>query len=91
MYKRQVLEGSNNGNRFIARNIQRAYELGPAGGVAFLDPYGETQRPKWQEYKNAMGRLPLSAAEHDAMLAAAQAMFRAIGAISTELHAATSV
>jgi heme oxygenase len=85
-----VVEGSNNGNRHIARNLIRAYELPPGKGIAFLDPYGEEQRPKWQQYKDALGKLPISLQESDVMLASAQEMFRGIGRISSELHAATS-
>lgn len=82
-----VLEGSNNGNHFIAKNIRKAYSLDGAG-ARFLDPYGDMQRPRWAEYKQALGGVPLTEAESDAMLAAAQDMFRAIGRISEELDAA---
>jgi len=81
-----VLEGSNNGNHFIARNIRKAYRLDGAG-ARFLDPYGDLQRPRWMEYKEALGALPLSDEESNALLAAAQAMFQAISRISAELHA----
>ena len=57
-------------------------------GACFLDPYGEAQRPRWAEYKQALGSLNLTEAESDALLAAAQDMFRAIGRISEELDAA---
>lgn len=81
-----VLEGSNNGNHFIAKNIRKAYALDGAG-ASFLDPYGEMQRPRWAEYKQDLGAVSLTDAEADAMVAAAQDMFRAIGRISEELDA----
>jgi len=81
-----VLEGSNNGNHFIAKNIRKAYDLDGVG-ARFLDPYGEAQRPRWAEYKQALGAVALTEAEADAVLAAAQDMFRAIGRISEELDA----
>jgi heme oxygenase len=80
-----VLEGSNNGNHFIAKNIRKAYGLTEAG-TRFLDPYGDAQRQRWAEYKQAMSELDLTADECDTMLAAAQDMFRAIGQISEALH-----
>jgi len=82
-----VLEGSNNGNHFIAKNVRKAYGLDQAG-TRFLDPYGEAQRPRWAEYKQALGAVKLTDDESDRMLAAAQQMFRAIGRISQELDAA---
>jgi heme oxygenase len=82
-----VLEGSNNGNHYIAKNIRKAYDLDDAG-ARFLDPYGEGQRSRWAEYKQALGAVNLTEAESDALLAAAQEMFRAIGRISQELDAA---
>ena len=35
-----VLEGSNNGSRFIARGLMPAYGMAPGPGLRYLDPYG---------------------------------------------------
>ncbi len=81
-----VLEGSNNGNHFIARNIRRAYEL-DAVGASFMDPYGEQQRTEWAAYKGRLMELELSAPESDALVEAATLMFQGIGRMSTALNA----
>lgn len=49
-----VLEGSNNGGRFIAMGIRKVYNLEPGKGDRYLDPYGEAQRGKWAEFKADM-------------------------------------
>ena len=79
-----VLEGSNNGSKFIARNIRRAYDLGDRG-VRALDPYGSDQRQKWLDYKIRMGELKLSQDNSDAIVEAAKHMFKFLGNVSSEL------
>ncbi len=85
-----VLEGSNNGNRFIVRAVRKALDLSEGHGDRYLDPYGESQREKWAAFKREMDAATWSAGEADALVAAAKAMFSGIGAISADLHAATS-
>ena len=59
-----VLEGSTNGSKFIARKVRPAYELPATGeGSAYLDPYGDVQPARWQEFKAAMDALNLPAAD----------------------------
>lgn len=77
-----VLEGANNGNRFIARTLQKTYDLTNGEGSRYLDPYGETQREVWQAYKVAMGNLSFTSEEADALVASAKAMFSGIYDIS---------
>ena len=77
-----VLEGSMNGNRFIARAL--APRL-PAPATAYLDPYGESQRSVWQAYRERMNALPWDTARADAVVAAARELFRRIGALSDEI------
>ncbi len=79
-----VLEGSNNGSKFISRNIRRAYDLEDRG-VRTLDPYGSDQRQRWLEYKTRMGDLTLSKSDSDAIVEAAQLMFKTMGLISADL------
>lgn len=80
-----VMEGSNNGNKFIARALAQAYRLPAGKGLKYLDPYGDQQRPFWMQFKTDMDAQSFTADERQRMLAAADSMFAAIGAISTEL------
>jgi len=82
-----VLEGSNNGSRFIAKAIRRAIGLEGTQGTRYLDPYGEEQPARWKAFKVAFDLLPLTADERLAIVEAAREMFDAIGRISTELEA----
>lgn len=77
-----VLEGSMNGNRFIAKAVGRSIQP-PA--VAYLDPYGEEQRPSWQAYRERMNAEAFEPAQAEAIVAAAEAMFSGIGELSDEL------
>jgi heme oxygenase len=79
---RYVLEGSNNGNRFIARAIRKAL---PGAPTRYLDPYGENQRPLWARFKADMEAVGFTPAEQDQIVLAAQEMFAAVGALSCEL------
>lgn len=80
-----VLEGSNNGSKFIARNVARAYGLQPGRGLAYLDPYGDQQRDVWQQYKQDMASLNLTGEQTEAVVEAARQMFEAIASMSSEL------
>lgn len=80
-----VLEGSNNGNTFIARGIRKAYELTDKDGTCYLDPYGDQQRAMWMQYKQAMAGLSLSEAQSDLIVESAKTLFRSIGQLSGEL------
>ncbi|GAB4514654.1 MAG: hypothetical protein Tsb0013_19070 [Phycisphaerales bacterium] len=80
-----VLEGSMNGNAFIARAVGRVYELKPNAGLAYLHSYGETQRPKWASFKERMNALEFDPAEREGLVERAQGVFRAIKGIADEL------
>ncbi len=84
-----VLEGSNNGNRFIAERLRKTLGLA-GGGLRYLDPYGEEQRAKWAQFKAEMNSLPFSGGDADSMVAAAQEMFDRVAGISRELVAGSS-
>lgn len=81
-----VLEGSNNGGKFLAKAVRRAYALPDGRGTRYLDPYGDRQRECWAEFKAAMNAVPFTAAECDAILAAAQRTFEEIGAVYREVY-----
>ncbi len=80
-----VLEGSMNGNQYIARAVQRVYELNPDAGLAYLSSYGETQRPKWASFKERMNTIAFTASEREGLVERAKAVFGAIRDIATEL------
>lgn len=80
-----VLEGSNNGNSFIARAVRPALGLEPGSGDRYLDPYGERQRAVWASFKEAIDGQEFSTAEQDAMIEAAREMFASISELSAEL------
>src|SRR5690606_37846418 len=65
-----VLEGSNNGSRFIAKAVRRAYDLGEGPGTMYLDPYGERQRETWARFKAAMDAAAFPPDQADAIVEA---------------------
>lgn len=83
-----VLEGSNNGNRFIARAIRKAFGLTGDAGVRYLDPYGERQRDVWSAFKTEMDAQGFTEPDGAILLDAAKAMFQGITAISEDLSRA---
>lgn len=83
-----VLEGSTNGSKFIARKVRPAYELPDSGeGSAYLDPYGDVQPARWQEFKAAMDAQQFPADEVTRMVAEARATFDAVHDLGGELLA----
>ncbi len=80
-----VLEGSMNGNRFIAARLAEAW--GDAGGLAYLDPDGAEQRSRWLAWRAELDALPLTAAEQAAIEAAAAEAFDGVAAASDEVAA----
>ncbi|MFG0283976.1 MAG: biliverdin-producing heme oxygenase [Phycisphaerales bacterium JB039] len=83
---RYVLEGSNNGNRFIAAAIRRAM---PDAPTRYLDPYGESQRSRWAAFREDMERNGFGPDEQDQLVAAARLMFKGVGELSRELAGRT--
>lgn len=73
-----VLEGSNNGNRFIARPVMKAYGLTPPGGLGFLLPHGEAQPQVWSAFKADLDACALSQPEIDALVRGARTMYDGI-------------
>ena len=81
-----VLEGATNGGRYIARNVRRGAGIEGAAGTRYLDPYGEAQPQRWQEFKDA-----LNASVPEAMVPrvveAACDTYEAVTAMGAELSA----
>lgn len=80
-----VLEGSKNGNTYIAKALRRTLELAPGAGDSYLDPYGEQQRARWAAFREAMGGQEYSENDAAAVLEAACAMFDGITELNEEL------
>ena len=84
-----VLEGSNNGGRFIARHVARAYELAPGAGLRYLDPYGDQQRGSWMAFRDDMGSVDFTPDESTRLVAAAKQMYQAVAELADDLAAAS--
>ena len=80
-----VLEGSMNGNRYIAMAIRKGLGLPPGTADAYLDPYGPRQREVWAEFRTQADAAPVSEPEVEAAVRGARRMFDAIAALSDEL------
>jgi len=82
-----VLEGSNNGSKFLARALAGKLGLAPGRpGLSYFDPYGDEQRNVWLQFKADMDAVEFDEAEQDAIVVAAHAMFDDIAAISDDVH-----
>lgn len=83
-----VLEGSNNGSKFAAESIRRAYGL-KRRGTRYLDPYGDQQRSYWAQFKADLASAPVAPSDADFVIGCAGEMFAGIARISDELHVAS--
>lgn len=79
-----VLEGSTNGNGFIARKIGPALGL-DADGVRYLNSYGPAQRETWARFKSRLDALELPADALEQVVAAARRTFEGVRDINREL------
>lgn len=82
-----VLEGSMNGNSFIARPIAAAYRLEAPTGLRYLHSYGEEQRGEWAAFKERMGAMKFTDAERGALVDRAKRVFHAIAGVGDALLA----
>ncbi len=81
-----VLEGANNGNRFISKPI--AGMLGVRSGepgTRYLDPYGDRQRELWAQFKVDLNGAGLSAEQQARAVECAQRMFEAVASIGDQV------
>lgn len=81
-----VFEGSNNGARFIAMALRKAWDLQGDDGTRYLDPYGKEQRSKWADFKTAMDQQEFTPEESAQIVDAAKATFLQIIEVETELY-----
>ncbi len=82
-----VLEGSMNGNSFIARPIAAAYQLEAPTGLRYLHSYGEEQRSEWAAFKERMTGHQFTEAERTALVERAKRVFNAIAGVGDALLA----
>lgn len=80
-----VLEGSNNGSKFICRSVRRAYGLEGVSGNRYMDPYGDQQRAYWELFKQDMNAQNFAQPQIDELIAGAREMFDAISAVGQDL------
>lgn len=83
-----VLEGSNNGNRFIAKAAAPAMGLSESGGLRYLLPYGERQPEVWGAFKENLAACEFSDSEKDTLVEAAKRMFEIVFRVHSGLHRA---
>jgi len=82
-----VLEGSMNGNAYIARALTGAWNINDQAGLYYLDPYGPAQRETWQRFRVAMNGLDVTEDDIASATQAACMTFEAIAHISDEVLA----
>ncbi len=73
-----VREGANNGNKYVALMLRRAWGIDDMAGFNYLDPYGDQQRPLWESFKTRLNEIELTEAEKTEIVAAARSMFEHI-------------
>ncbi len=79
-----VREGANNGNKFVAMKLKKAWGVEGRDGFHYLDPYGEGQRPLWERFKRDLDKIEFTEAEKQAVVAAARSMFEHMIALHKE-------
>jgi len=84
-----VLEGSNNGGRYIARHVAEAYDLAPGPGLRYLDPYGDRQREYWLAFRTDMGSVAFTESDTARLVEAAKQMYETVAELSEDLATAT--
>lgn len=85
-----VLEGATNGGKFIAKMVRRAYALQGVAGTESLDPYGEEQASRWEEFKQSMRGVAFEDGCVERMVAMANRTFDVVAEIGHEVLAARS-
>jgi len=79
-----VLEGSTNGNGYIAKKIGPALDL-TADGLRYLTSYGPAQRETWARFKSRLDSLELGPDALEQVIEAAKRTFIGVRDINSEL------
>lgn len=83
-----VLEGSNNGGRFLAKALSRPLGIPGPEGLTSLDPHGDAQQPRWHEWRTALDAQNFTDAERAAMIDAAGRTFAGLTPVFDDLPVA---
>lgn len=83
-----VMEGSNNGGRFLAKALGKALDVPGPAGLTSLDPHGEEQKPRWHEWRAALDSQHFTDAEQNAMIDAAGRTFAGLTPVFDDLPVA---
>ena len=81
-----VREGANNGNHYVAKKLRQAWGTEGSEGMMTLDPYGNQQRKKWEQFKTTLDNQPWTDEQKQALLDAGRAAFEGIIAIHKDLE-----
>jgi heme oxygenase len=80
-----VLEGSMNGNVYIARAVAKGLGLNGDDGLSYLSSYGARQREVWAEFRASADAVAVEASAIEDAVGGAKRMFEGIGAMSDEI------
>jgi heme oxygenase len=80
-----VLEGSTNGAKFLAKALRNGLELPVDAGASYFDRYGDKQRERWNEFKQAMNEVEFTEDERAKLVSTAAETFQTFGKIGDEL------
>jgi len=83
-----VLEGSNNGGRFLAKALSRGLEISGPHGLMSLDPHGDAQKDRWLEWRSALDAQHFSDTECTAITDAASRTFAGLTPVFDDLPVA---
>ncbi len=68
--------GACNGNRFVARKLRQVFGIDhPTDGMKVHDPFGESQRGKWNAFKEGIDSLDLTDAQRDELFEGTRAAY----------------
>ncbi len=82
-----VLEGSNNGSKYIGMSLAKTFGWRPGGpGLRYMDPYGDQQKAYWQAFKDDMGEVEFSDGDIEKLVEAAKSMYGIVASISDDLE-----
>ncbi len=71
-----VLEGSTNGAQYIAKALAKGFAISDGAGLSYQNPHGDSQRPRWQQFRTDIAAIPLTTQQQHDVVAAADRMFR---------------
>lgn len=68
--------GACNGNRFVARKLRQVFGIDhPTDGMKVHDPFGESQRQKWNAFKVGIDAMDLTDAQRDELFEGTRAAY----------------